>query len=100
MEKLDSKKKKPVATSSEGGVIGKKKRKRLTKKVNQDRFKSGKAKKKKSFQVEPLLTEDISSDPAPESLFCIGVIGAFVTSGINKTHLEIIVLRACVVLSL
>ena len=46
LEKIQPKKKKPVATSSEGGVAGKKKRKRLTKKVNQDRFKSSKSKKK------------------------------------------------------
>ncbi|MEC8853251.1 MAG: translation initiation factor IF-2, partial [Bacteroidota bacterium] len=52
LEKVQLKKKKPVATSSEGGVAGKKKRKRLTKKVNQDRFKSGKPKKKKSYEVE------------------------------------------------
>ena len=52
LEKVQPKKKKPVATSSEGGVAGKKKRKRLTKKVNQDRFKSGKTKKKKSYEVE------------------------------------------------
>ena len=52
LEKVQPKKKKPVATSSEGGVAGKKKRKRLTKKVNQDRFKSGKPKKKKSYEVE------------------------------------------------
>ena len=52
LEKVQPKKKKPVATSSEGGVAGKKKRKRLTKKVNQDRFKSGKVKKKKSYEVE------------------------------------------------
>ena len=52
LEKVTSKKKTPVATSSEGGVAGKKKRKRLTKKVNQDRFKSGKGKKKKSAPIE------------------------------------------------
>ena len=52
LEKVQPKKKKPIATSSEGVVAGKKKRKRLTKKVNQDRFKSGKTKKKKSYEVE------------------------------------------------
>ncbi len=46
LEKIQTKKKKPVATSSGGGITEKKKRKRLTKKVNQDRFKSSKAKKK------------------------------------------------------
>ena len=45
-------KKKPVATSSEGGVAGKKKRKRLPKKVNQDRFKGRQAKKKKPVVIE------------------------------------------------
>ena len=52
LEKLVPKKKKPVATSSVGGVAGKKKRKRLTKKVNQDRFKSGQTKKKKPAVIE------------------------------------------------
>lgn len=52
LEKLNPKKKKPIATSSEGVVAGKKKRKRLTKKVNQDRFTSGKGKKKKSTLIE------------------------------------------------
>ena len=52
LEKVTSKKKTPVATSSESRVVGKKKRKRLTKKVNQDRFKSGKPKKKKSNEIE------------------------------------------------
>ena len=52
LDMVEPKKKKPVASSSEGGVARKKKRKRLTKKVNQDRFKSGKSKKKKSHEVE------------------------------------------------
>ena len=52
LDKLAPKKKNPVATSSEGGVAGKKKRKRLTKKVNQDRFKGDKARKKKSAPIE------------------------------------------------
>ena len=52
LEKVKTKKKTPVATSSESRVSGKKKRKRLTKKVNQDRFKSGKIKKKKSNEIE------------------------------------------------
>lgn len=52
LDRIAPKKKKPVATSSEGGVAGKKKRKRLTKKVNQDRFKGDKARKKKSAPIE------------------------------------------------
>jgi len=52
LDKLIPKKKKPVATSSEGGVAGKKKRKRLPKKVNQDRFKGRQAKKKKPVVIE------------------------------------------------
>jgi len=52
LEKFASKKKKPVATSSEGGIAGKKKRKRLPKKVNQDRFKGRQTKKKKTTVVE------------------------------------------------
>ena len=52
LDKLAPKKKKPVATSSEGGFASKKKRKRLTKKVNKDRFKGDKTKKKKSAQIE------------------------------------------------
>ena len=52
LDKLAPKKRTPVATSSEGGVVGKKKRKRLTKKVNQDRFKGDKARKKKSAPIE------------------------------------------------
>jgi len=52
LDKLIPKKKKPVATSSEGGVAGKKKRKRLPKKVNQDRFKGRQTKKKKTTVVE------------------------------------------------
>ncbi len=52
LDKLVPKKKKPVATSSEGVVAGKKKRKRLTKKVNQDRFKGDKARNKKSAPIE------------------------------------------------
>ena len=52
LDKLAPKKKKPVATSSEGGFASKKKRKRLTKKVNKDRFKGDKTKKKKSAPIE------------------------------------------------
>ena len=52
LDKLTSKKKKPVATSSEGGVAGKKKRKRLPKKVNQDRFKRRQTNKKKPVVIE------------------------------------------------
>jgi len=52
LDKLIPKKKKPIATSSEGGVAGKKKRKRLPKKVNQDRFKGRQAKKKKPVVIE------------------------------------------------
>jgi len=52
LDKLIPKKKKPVATSSEGGVAEKKKRKRLPKKVNQDRFKGRQAKKKKPVVIE------------------------------------------------
>tara|TARA_B100001142_G_scaffold292849_1_gene311990 strand:- start:17626 stop:20124 length:2499 start_codon:yes stop_codon:yes gene_type:complete len=52
LDQVQPKKKKPVASSSEGGVSRKKKRKRLTKKVNQERFSSGKSKKKKSHEVE------------------------------------------------
>ncbi|HJN64296.1 MAG TPA: translation initiation factor IF-2, partial [Flavobacteriales bacterium] len=52
LDKLTPKKKKPVATSSEGGVAGKKKRKRLPKKVNQDRFKRRQTNKKKPVVIE------------------------------------------------
>jgi len=52
LEKVQPKKKKPVATSSEGGVAGKKKRKRLPKKVNQDRFKRRQTNKKKPVVIE------------------------------------------------
>jgi translation initiation factor IF-2 len=52
LDKLAPKNRTPVATSSEGGIVGKKKRKRLTKKVNQDRFKAGKARKQKSVPIE------------------------------------------------
>jgi len=52
LDKLIPKKQKPVATSLGGGVAGKKKRKRLTKKVNQDRFKGRQAKKKKPVVIE------------------------------------------------